>query len=397
MTTTLRAILLMAVCVTACQIRPVGSPTVSATSTSAAPSTVAPTVTPIVAVPDLKLTPGPALADLPPGWTQIYPGGDTACAFGSPFAYWVRPGASSKLLVYLAGGGGCWNADTCRDTGQEFNGYFDTAVTPSDTPAALHGILDLSHPENPFADYTMVYIPSCNGDVFWGDTVHTFESDTGAVTVNFKGFVNAAAALEWAYANVPRPASVFVTGCSAGSGGSILHAPYVIEHYPGVPVYQLGDSLALISDGPVQLGAEWGVGDTFPNWIPGLATLTDLPWTTDHLYAAIAGYYPDHVFAQYNTSRDNVQVFYTFPTGNGDATRWARLLDEHLARIQSAAPNFRSFTAGGDLHCILSRREFYSYAVDGARLRDWVAALANGRDVPTLHCTDCAMPELIGR
>lgn len=184
----------------------------------------------------------PALASLLPGWNKVEPGGETICAHGTPYAYWIYPGTSNHLLIYMEGGGGCWNAQTCRDTGEEFNGFYDSAVTNSDHPARLGGMMDMHHPDNPFRAYTVLYIPVCTGDVHWGSNTHTYASEAGDVTIHFNGFVNASAALEWAYTNIPQPESVFLTGCSAGSAGSILHAPYVIEQYPDIPVYQLGDS-----------------------------------------------------------------------------------------------------------------------------------------------------------
>ncbi len=337
---------------------------------------------------------GPALEDLSSGWNRIEPGGDTACAHGTPYAFWVRRGRVNKLLVYLQGGGGCWDADTCRATNVEFNGFYDSAVTEGDNPARRYGgILNLDDPENPFRDYHIVYAPVCTGDVHWGDNVHTYTDDSGEVTINFKGFVNTGAALNWAYANIPNPESVFVTGCSAGSVGSIVHAPYIIEHYPGVPVVQFGDSLSFIFGRPVDLQTDWHVHDNFPQWIPELVEMAPLDWTMAKYYTAIARYYPDYVFSQFNTARDEVQVFYTFPDGGGDGSDWEPLLEEHLLAIHSAVPNYRSFTAGGDLHCVLPRGEFYTYAIDGVRLVDWVRDLANGEPVPSLHCTDCSVPE----
>src|SRR5262245_41327527 len=82
-----------------------------------------------------------------PGGNKIEPGGETMCAHGTPYAYWVRPGTRDDLLVYFEGGGGCWNADTCRDTGEEFNGFYDSRITANDNPAYRGGVLDMDNPE----------------------------------------------------------------------------------------------------------------------------------------------------------------------------------------------------------------------------------------------------------
>jgi hypothetical protein len=95
---------------------------------------------------------------LSPGWNRIDPGGDAFCAHGDPYSYWVRPGTSGRLTVFFEGGGGCWDADTCRDTGEEFNGYYDSRVSEDDNPVTRGGVLDFDRKDNPFKDDTVVYI-----------------------------------------------------------------------------------------------------------------------------------------------------------------------------------------------------------------------------------------------
>lgn len=334
-----------------------------------------------------------ALSSLTPGWNQIEPGGDTTCAHDTPYSYWVRPGTRNDLLVYMEGGGGCWNAATCRDTGEEFNGFYDSRITPNDNPALRSGVLDLDNADNPFKDYTIVYVPVCTGDVHWGNNIHTYDND---VTIHFNGFVNAQSALQWAYDNLSQPDSVFVTGCSAGSAGSILHAPYIIQQYSDTPVYQFGDSLSLLFTGSVDLQTDWHTHDNFPEWIPELAGMKPEEWTMAKMYSAIANAYPTYTFSQFNTVRDRVQVFYTYPDGSGSPDDWARLMDSHLETLAQTAPNYRAFTAGGNLHCITPRPDFYRYAIDGVQLRDWVADMAAGKPVESLHCKECEQAEVAG-
>jgi len=53
------------------------------------------------------------LDGLAPGWNIIEPGGDTVCSDGTPYKFFVRPGAADKLMVYFQGGGACWTGVTC--------------------------------------------------------------------------------------------------------------------------------------------------------------------------------------------------------------------------------------------------------------------------------------------
>jgi hypothetical protein len=328
------------------------------------------------------------LADLSEGWTKVEPGGDSRCAHDSDFAYYVKPGTVNKLLLYFEGGGGCWDASSCGPGST----LYDPDVGPDEDPARRDGIFELDQPDNPFRDYYAVYIPSCNGDVHWGNTVQDYPTDVGdALTIYHRGFVNAAAALDWAYRNITDPESIFVTGCSAGSVGSRVHVPYVIEQYPDARVTQLGDSLAFVFGRPVNIGTETGYEsyNTFPDWIPALDALKAGPLLMADYDIVIANYYSDYTFAQYNTEMDNVQVRFYQAAGGSVGANFATDLATHLTSIHQAAPNFRSYTPSGDLHCILPRSQFYTTEVAGVKLTDWVQALADGEPVGSVKCETC--------
>jgi hypothetical protein len=48
-----------------------------------------------------------------------------------------------------------------------------------------------------------------------------------------------------------------------------------------------------------------------------------------------------------------------------------------------------SYIAPGGEHTTLSDGTFYTEAVDGTRLVDWVTRLVAGEPVEDVHCTDC--------
>lgn len=70
-------------------------------------------------------------------------------------------------------------------------------------------------------------------------------------------------------------------------------------------------------------------------------------------------------------------------------------LDAAFTYITAEVDNFNYFTAGGELHTILTLPEFYTYAVDGVRFVDWITAFAAGEEVENMVCTDCAEAETI--
>jgi hypothetical protein len=314
-----------------------------------------------------------------PGWRRIEPGGRTLCGRRGRYAFWVREGAPDHLLVYFEGGGGCFNYRSCAPG----TATFKDRVTGADDPTGrAAGILDLADPANPFRAATMVYVPSCTGDVYSGDSVQTYRSAAGeTVTVHHRGRVNAGAAVGWAFEHVSDPKRVFVTGCSAGSVGSALFAPRIIEHWPQAQVTQLGDSLAFVFHRPVDLARDWNGQGVLPDWIPGVRAIPPDRFTMARYYAAVAAHYPDHVFAQVNYFHDRVQrAFYTAVGGAPSGFEGA--LSASLDEIRAAAPNFRSYLAAGADHCVLPLDRFTTLRAGGVALRDWVTALANGRPVP---------------
>ena len=61
--------------------------------------------------------------------------------------------------------------------------------------------------------------------------------------VHHNGRVNAHAALAHAFEAVPNPLRTMTMGCSAGSVGSYVWAPFVMHQYPHAKNYHLGDTL----------------------------------------------------------------------------------------------------------------------------------------------------------
>ena len=319
-----------------------------------------------------------ALPQLPEGWTQIEPGDDTACARGTPYSFWVHPGKVNRLLLFFEGGGGCWDAESCAPG----SSFFNDTTGDFDNPARNDGVFNLTNPDNPFKDYYMVYVPYCTGDVHMGNNVKTYHSEDGTeLNIHYKGFANSSTAVQWAYGHFESPEQVFVAGCSAGSIGSIMFAPYVIQHYPNSQVVQLGDSEAFVFDHPVDLQSTYAAHDNFASWIPGLGEIKPAEFTMSRFYAAIAGFYPEYTFSQYNTAHDYIQQSFYFANVLPVSTPvpWETALQKSLAEIRNAAPNFRSFTSGGTEHCITPTECFYTELVGGVRFLDWVSDMASGR------------------
>lgn len=335
----------------------------------------------------------PTFDDLDEGWTMLSPGGDTICSNGTEYAFFVRPADPTKLVFYLQGGGACWFGHICDLQAEP---TYDPFVDEGDSPQP-GGIFDLENPENPFADYSMVFVPYCTADVHLGGTEATYQSGEGddarEFTIHHNGFTNVSAVLDWTFANFESPEAIFVSGSSAGSIPSPLYGGLIVENYPNAQIAVLGDGAGgYRSETIPAIMAEWGTASILPDWeeYEGIEAEN---LSFEHLYIASATRFPDVAFAQYNTAHDETQYFFLSLVGVAD-TPLPDLLEGAFTEIGDAADNFNFYTAGGTVHTIMGRPQFYAYQVHGLRFVDWVAAFAAGEAVEDVVCSECDEAEV---
>ncbi len=355
-------------------------------------------------------TPAPSpLAELGPGWNPIEPGGDTMCSDGSAYRFFVRAADETKLMVYFQGGGACWTGETCDAGGEptyKLTADLELHSAAGDQPekGEMHGIFADGRADNPFADYSVVFVPYCTGDVHIGDRVATYtvaahtvaakddvperQVPEHQVTVHHNGWVNSQAALDWTYEHFAVPGTIFVTGSSAGAIPSPLYARVLADHYPQARLVQLGDGAGGYRNmGQVQPYVEWdtlGALASFPEY-SGMAPEA---FSFESLYISSGKAHPEATFARYDTAADEVQVSF-IELGGVVTGPLQTMLAENEADIDAGISNYHSYVAPGTVHTILLRPEFYTYEVGGTKIRDWVAALAVGDPVSDVHCGDC--------
>lgn len=338
---------------------------------------------------------GPDLASMPAAWNERVPGGDTRCSDGSPYRFFVHPGDPARLLVHFEGGGACWQGENCdlhaRPT-------YDPKVDERDNPGRRDGIFRRDHPANPFAAYTVVFVPYCTGDVHLGHRTTSYpvaatdSTVAHTVTIHHYGYVNARAALDWTFANVLAPDTIVVTGSSAGAIPSPVFASLLADQYPGARVVQLGDAAGGYRSGesaPAILDA-WGVTEVLST-VPGFESLDARSFSYARLYILAAQRHPDVQFARYDTAEDEVQRQFLALAGE-QVPSLMPLLEANREEIRSAVPNVRDFVAPGSVHTILSRAEFYTLETGTTLFRDWMEALVRGDPVSSVTCDPCRSP-----
>ena len=295
------------------------------------------------------------------GWTAVRPGGETGCAFGEPFEFWVREADPSRVMVFLQGGGACWSAASCAPGPRQ---AFDAAIDSADFAQRRDGIFDAHAAANPFRGYTTVFVPYCTGDAHLGTRTVRYPADTGVVTVRHRGFYNAESVLAWLAARRRAPATVVVVGASAGAIASPIVAAEVAARLPRARVVQIGDAVAgLRIDRARALIGAWGVDSLLA------ARGMPLPDTGDvfvAMYRAAAARAPRVRFAQVAKASDAV-VGRWLSTFGGDSSRVRANIEQTYRELAASHFCFSGFMVPGTEHTFLWRADFLATRV-GSRL-----------------------------
>lgn len=350
------------------------------------------------------------------GWQNVLPTGAPGCSQGTPYSFWAKQGDPTKLAVIFSGGGACWSGENCSLRGKSFYRPF---AGISEDPSKLGGVFNADNPENPLAGYTIVYLPTCNGDVFLGDSVTTYNipakggQPASKINILHKGYDNAASALDWMFKTYKSPKTVAVMGWSAGAIGSPLYTHIVAQHYPDASITHFGDGGGAYRIGK-QLGPllkSWGTANVLEK-VKGFDDLNIDGLSFEDLYIRAAKLHPNITFHQYNDRHDEVQALFMQIMGVDHPDVPANLDDAHTY-IRANVRNFRTYTSwghdeaiiGGYYDGVLAKNaldnrghpyvldKFYARQTNGVRFLDWFTAAVTGKAVQDVACKDCETPE----
>ena len=154
------------------------------------------------------------------------------CIAGTNYSVFTRQGDPKKLLIFLQGGGACWQ------------GFYNCNVTaevqspPANGP--FPGVFDPTMADNPFADYSVIYMPYCDGSTFGGDNDVNdpawqefiegrlgIPPGFGPPTRHHRGLRNVSAGMDVAAAKFPKAKQITVMGHSAGGVGVAAFTPFL--------------------------------------------------------------------------------------------------------------------------------------------------------------------------
>jgi hypothetical protein len=319
--------------------------------------------------------------DVGDSWTQhtfdVAAGAGPICIAGTPFSVFTRPGNPSRLLIFEQGGGACW---------QDF--YNCNILSESQEPPAPRvGIWDFDSKDNPFRDYSIVYMPYCDGSVFSGDndvfdlSWQAFIEDqlglppgTGPVIRFHRGLRNQSAGMDLAKAIFPHASRITVAGSSAGGVGAAGFAPFLVRLLYGNQVH-----LTVFNDaGPVAVNldaasdvaaraADWQFGQFYPASCGACSDTSQgtaiIDWRLDNDSTVREAFY--------ETDGDLTNRFYLDllfdPVGFRDL-----VVTEHGLLNAAYPERYKRFIVAGDTsHTALQTPLFTTQDANGVLLNEW--------------------------
>ncbi len=312
--------------------------------------------------------------DVGDGWTKhtfdVDGGNGPICIAGTDFSAFTRQGNPSRLLIFAQGGGACW---------QDFYNC-NVLAEAQEPPTDRVGIWDFDSKDNPFADYSILYMPYCDGSVFSGDN-DVFDPAFGveigvpeAVVRFHRGLRNLSAGMDLAHRMFPRAHRITLAGSSAGGVGVAGFAPFLARMVYGNRV-----KLTVFNDaGPVAVNldatgdvaaraADWQFGQFYP---VSCTECSDMGQSTEIIEWRLDN---DSTIREafYETDSDLTNRFFLDLLAAPDVFR--DLVVTTHGEVHSAHPSrYKRFIVGGDTtHTALQTPLFYLQDANGVLLNEW--------------------------
>jgi hypothetical protein len=306
-------------------------------------------------------------------WTWV-PFDDAFCANGTPTGIGANiTDKSNKVVIYLMGGGACWDSFTCYSlkTAVNIDTGYGEAQFENDSKSLTGSLFNRNDPANPLRDASYFFVPYCTGDVHAGANP---DADYGGTKTLHVGSNNMKAYLERIVATFPNAERVVLSGSSAGGFGAGFNWWQAQQMFGDVRVDLVDDSgpplpspyLSEALEG--QWRAAWNLNATLPEGCTECQT--DL--------SAIFGFYaknlPKNRAALLSYTQDQVIAAY-LQIPEAQVAEGLGVLAEKMDTYENA----RYFYVEGNSHVLLGNPAGISQ--NGVVLMDWLGQMLG--DDPT--------------
>ena len=306
-------------------------------------------------------------------------GNGPICIAGTPYSVFTKPGNPEKLLIFLQGGGACWEG---------FPACNMTAEAQFPPPAAFLPGIFKEDPQNDIGDWSVLYLPYCDGSVFGGDNDVVDTSFPGGVR-RHRGLRNLSAGMDVAKAEFRRLEKILVAGSSAGGVGAAAFSPFLARLLYGnnVELFVFNDAgpLALnpagAPDAAEARAADWDFAKFYPESCVDCDPLDQqtaiIQWRLDNDSTIREAFYEtDGDLTNIGFASVNVPGFFDplppiipFPDGLTQSDYRAILDAEHGALNASHPDRYKRFIVSGDNGLCFGGRVVLSHtALQGGNL-----------------------------
>jgi len=303
---------------------------------------------------------------------------------------------SDKLVIYLQGGGACFNPTTCDINPEQYTDQdgINGAAFLNQTPFAIS---DRNAPLNQFRDWNHIFVPYSSGDLHSGSNLDADVPFGGPQNQQMQGSANFDKILDDIKQFYPGNSlsEIVVTGSSAGGYGVYLNFPKVAEAYPQAKM------TGLIDAGPVFVTDTAHEVCLYEEWQSLFQFVLPADYNTvvtgtydsplQGAYEYLSKKYPQHNFGLMADTQDLIiRFFLGFGANECDAEAAARPIEAYEqghVEIQNTLQNFSNWKVYFDntnQHTFLGER-YLTETVQGVLLRDWVENLTNGSAVDLME------------
>jgi hypothetical protein len=289
--------------------------------------------------------------------------------------------ASPNLLVFLNGGGACWDYSTCYTLNTAVHGPFGAAEFQDAVASGAAGsLLDRTDAQNPVRDWNLVFVPYCTGDLHGGNNVMTYTAaNMPARTYHHVGHANFVAFMARIAASVKAPAKFVLSGSSAGGYGSTMNFDTARDYYRTGEAYLLDDSgPALVGDDilvdfRIAMYKSWGLGPLIDPICPGCRDDFSLAYPT------LGTLHPHDRMALLSSLQDQVIRGY-FLLG---AVPFQNDLLKLATTVLDPTANWHYFFVDGETHTMLGGPA--GFTSSGVNLWDWLTQFVGDDPAWTSH------------
>jgi len=302
------------------------------------------------------------------------------CIVGTPYTAFTRAGNPAKVLIFLNGGGACWQ------------GFPNCSPTASQNPPSAAGIFADSFDNgtevvsNKFADWSIVNLSYCDGSIFSGDNDVVDPEYPGGVRFH-RGLRNASAGIDLARATFPNASRILLAGSSAGGAGVAVFAPFLVRFTYGnlvkLSVFNDAGPIATNLDAAAASAAranDWQFGQFYPascfecdplgDAIPLIDWRLDNDRTIREAFYSTDGDSTDRFFVSANIP--GFPPFLPPPSGLSQVQYRELLLSRHGLVHEAHPDRYKRFIrSGDDAHTALRGDLFYLGEIDGVPLNEW--------------------------